>query len=198
MTTSKAPPGTAASENPIAQEGVEAALQRTFRDDLDGPREGRKSSLIMMVDDEPTTLDVLKMFLQGEGYENFVATTDSREALDLLKAENPDVVLMDLMMPHVNGLEILRSIRDDASLKHIPVLILTSSTDAETKLQALELGATDFLGKPVDPSELALRLRNTLADDGDRGSNRGHLSSDCGSSKGVGFILLPGRTTYPG
>jgi diguanylate cyclase (GGDEF)-like protein len=121
------------------------------------------SSTIMIVDDEPTTIDILEMFLQGEGYEDFVTTTDSRQALDLLRQKRPDVLLLDLMMPHVDGLEILTVIRADELLKHTPVIILTSTTDAETKIQALELGATDILAKPVDPSELALRMRNTLA-----------------------------------
>jgi diguanylate cyclase (GGDEF)-like protein len=125
--------------------------------------ESLKSATIMMVDDEPTTIDVLEAFLQGEGYSKFVTTTDSRQALDLLRSMRPDVLLLDLIMPHVGGLEILSSIRGDEALRHIPVIILTSSTDAETKLSALERGATDFLGKPVDPSELALRLRNTLS-----------------------------------
>ncbi len=69
-------------------------------------------------------------------------------------------------MPNLGGLEILSMIRNDQALQHIPVIILTSSTEEETKLEALELGATEFLGKPVDPSELALRLRNTLASQG--------------------------------
>ena len=126
------------------------------------PVEEVRAATIMMVDDEPTTIDVLEMFLQGEGYENFVRLTDSRLALEAISEQRPDVLLLDLKMPHVGGLEILQAMRDDEELRHIPVIILTSSTDAETKLQALEFGATDFLGKPVDPSELALRLRNTL------------------------------------
>ena len=125
--------------------------------------EERKSATIMMVDDEPTTIDVLEMFLQGEGYERFVALSDSRRALDVIADTRPDVVLLDLMMPEVGGLEILQAMRERQDLQRIPVVILTSSTDAETKLQALELGANDFLAKPVDPSELALRLQNTLA-----------------------------------
>ena len=130
---------------------------------IDGRLEGLKSATIMMVDDEPTTIDVLETFLEGEGYTNFVTTTDSRQTLDLVAAEKPDVLILNLVMPHVGGLEILGAIRKDEALKDTPVIILTSCTDPATKLQALKLGATDFLGKPVDPSELALRLRNTLA-----------------------------------
>ncbi len=127
-----------------------------------GSRTPFASSTIMLVDDEPTTIEILEMFLQGEGYERFVTTTDSRKAVALAKHERPDVLLLDLMMPEVGGLDVLRAIRSDEELRHLPVIILTSSTEAETKLQALELGATDLLAKPVDPSELALRLKNTL------------------------------------
>lgn len=122
-----------------------------------------RAATIMMVDDEPTTIDVLEMFLEGEGYENLIRLSDSTRALALLAERRPDVLLLDLMMPEVGGLEILRAMREDELLRRTPVLILTSSTDPATKLQALEFGATDFLAKPVDPSELALRLRNTLA-----------------------------------
>jgi diguanylate cyclase (GGDEF)-like protein len=125
--------------------------------------QSQQDSLIMLVDDEPTTLEVLQMFLEEAGYRNFLTTSDSREALGLLTSRRPDVLLLDLMMPHVGGFDILRKMRTDPTMRHVPVIMLTSSTDAQTKLTALELGATDFLGKPVDPSELALRLRNTLS-----------------------------------
>lgn len=124
--------------------------------------ESQRNALIMMVDDEPTTIEVLRMFLEDAGYRNFVTTSDSREAIGLIGSRHPDVVLLDLMMPHVGGFDILSEMRADALMRHTPVIMLTSSVDGGTKLTALELGATDFLGKPVDPSELALRLRNTL------------------------------------
>lgn len=124
--------------------------------------ESQRNALIMMVDDEPTTIEVLRMFLEDAGYRNFVTTSDSREATALIGSRHPDVVLLDLMMPHVGGFDILSAMRANALMRHTPVIMLTSSVDGGTKLTALELGATDFLGKPVDPSELALRLRNTL------------------------------------
>ncbi len=121
-----------------------------------------RDATIMMVDDEETTIDVVQMFLEDAGYTNFITTTDSTRALDIITESRPDVVLLDLKMPVVSGFDILAHMRADSSLKHIPVIILTSATDGQTKLKALELGATDFLGKPVDSSELVLRLRNTL------------------------------------
>lgn len=117
---------------------------------------------IMLVDDEPINIDVLQAYLQGEGYTNFVTTSDSEKAIDIMQHQKPDVVLLDLMMPNVSGFDILKMMRNNDTLTHIPVVILTSSDDGETKLKALQLGAMDFLSKPVDASELALRLRNTL------------------------------------
>ena len=117
---------------------------------------------IMLVDDEPINTDVLQTYLEGEGYSNFVTTSESVKAIDIMRAEKPDVVLLDLMMPDVSGFDILTMMRNDKALTYIPVVILTSSDDGETKLKALQLGAMDFLAKPVDASELALRLRNTL------------------------------------
>ena len=118
---------------------------------------------IMIVDDEEITLEVLKSFLEEAGYHKFALVEDSTTALDQLRKHRPDVLLLDVVMPEVSGFDILSALRMQPIFLHLPVIILTSSTDAETKLRALDLGATDFLAKPVDPSELALRVRNTLA-----------------------------------
>lgn len=131
--------------------------------DLDGRFKPLQSAKVMMVDDEPITSDILQAFLEDAGYRNFLLTSDPSKVLDLLIEHRPNVLLLDLMMPKVNGFDILKAMRADSRLCFIPVIVLTSSSDAETKLKALELGATDFLAKPVDSSELALRLRNTLA-----------------------------------
>ena len=111
----------------------------------------------MIVDDEPVNVKVVHKYLRDAGYVNFITTTDSTTCMETLKAEQPDIVLLDVMMPQVNGLQILEWIRADKRFKHIPVLILTASTDSTTKLSALKLGATDFLPKPVDPHELLPR-----------------------------------------
>ncbi len=124
--------------------------------------EATSKATIMIVDDESIIVDILKSVLEDAGYRSFIATTDSSSALDLLGENKPDVVLLDVNMPGVTGLDILNGMRGDESLKHIPAIVLTGATDSATKLLALGLGATDVLGKPVDPSELALRVRNTL------------------------------------
>jgi diguanylate cyclase len=122
-----------------------------------------RDAIVMMVDDEPINIEVTQIYLEEAGYSRFVSTTDATQTLALLGARRPDVLLLDLMMPAMSGFDILREMRATNILKDVPTIVLTSSSDAETKLQALELGATDFLSKPVDPSELALRVRNTLA-----------------------------------
>ncbi len=118
---------------------------------------------IMIVDDEEITLEVLQTFLEEAGYNKFALVVDSTTAMAELRKHRPDVLLLDVVMPEVSGFDILSALRLQPIFLHLPVIILTSSTDAATKLRALDLGATDFLSKPVDPSELALRVRNTLA-----------------------------------
>ena len=121
------------------------------------------ASIMMLDDDEPIMMEVVEGLLADAGYQRFIKLSDPREAIETLLREQPDVLLLDLKMPHLSGFDVLKAMREDPSLKYLPVVVLTSSTDAENKLKALEYGATDFLGKPVDPSELVLRLRNTLA-----------------------------------
>jgi diguanylate cyclase (GGDEF)-like protein len=118
---------------------------------------------VMMIDDEPILVELVRAFLEDAGYRDFRGETDPVAAMKRLRAEHPDVLLLDLMMPGMSGFDVLREVRADPVLKMMPVIVMTSASDARTKLRVLELGATDFLEKPVDPSELILRLRNTLA-----------------------------------
>ena len=120
-------------------------------------------ALVMMVDDEELLTDVIQTHLEDAGYTRFVACNEPTAALALIKARRPDVLLLDLMMPRVSGFDILAAVRGDPDLQYTPVVVLTAASDPATKLRALELGATEFLAKPVDASELVLRMRNTLA-----------------------------------
>jgi diguanylate cyclase (GGDEF)-like protein len=128
-----------------------------------GPFEAFANATVMLVDDDPLCLEVVQVFLQEAGYHKFVSTSRPTEAMRLMEQARPDVLLLDLMMPGVNGFQILAAIRGDRDLRYTPVIILTAEGDPEKKLEALDLGATDFLTKPVDPSELRLRIRNALA-----------------------------------
>lgn len=118
---------------------------------------------IMMIDDEPIMVEVVKAFLSDAGFTEFFGINDPKLAIEAIQTQRPDVLLLDLMMPGIDGFTLLKIIRNDPHLKMLPVVVLTAASDADTKLRVLELGATDFLEKPVDPSELALRVRNTLA-----------------------------------
>ena len=130
---------------------------------FDEKHQGLKNAKIMIVDDEPINIDVVQAFLEEEEYRNFVTVDDSTQAMKVLEETRPDLLLLDLMMPEVSGFDILSSVRAHPKFKHLPIIILTASTDTENKLLALDLGATDFLAKPLDQSELGLRVRNTLA-----------------------------------
>lgn len=122
----------------------------------------RLTGRIAIVDDEATNIKVLRKYLQIAGYQDFVTTTVAGDSLSLIRRDKPDVVLLDVMMPEVSGLEILQSIRAIDETRHIPIIILTAATTDDTRRQALELGATDFLAKPVEVSELLPRVRNAL------------------------------------
>ena len=125
--------------------------------------EATRKATIMIVDDEAVIVEIVKSVLEDAGYRSFIETSESTRALQLLADNKPDVVLLDIDMPEVTGLDILNGMRGDEVLKHIPAIVLTGATDAATKLLALGLGAADVLAKPIDPSELALRVRNTLS-----------------------------------
>ena len=130
---------------------------------LDKHYQGLKDARIMIVDDEPINIEVVQAFLEEEKYHDFVAVEDSTQAMQILEETRPDLLLLDLMMPEVSGFDILAAVRAHPLFQFLPVIILTASTDMENRLKALDLGATDFLAKPLDQSELGLRVRNTLA-----------------------------------
>ena len=122
-----------------------------------------KNAKIMMVDDDPLMTGLVQKYLASAGYGRFVCTNDPREAIALMTHEKPDLLLLDVLMPHLPGFELLEAVRGDVLLGATPIIILTAQTTAESKQRALQLGASDFLSKPVDPSELVLRVRNSLA-----------------------------------
>ena len=145
---------------------AEQAPARTTEPDVGPaitPFDELNDSTIMLVDDSTSTLMVVQAYLEDAGYRDFVATSDSTRAVSMVRDENPDLLLLDIRMPEVSGFDILKALRQTDETRHLPIIVLTSSDDSETKLTALRLGATDFLSKPVDPSELVLRVRNSLA-----------------------------------
>ncbi len=117
-----------------------------------------KHSRIMVVDDEQTILSLLKQTLEPEGYEVVVAA-DGRSALALLEERKPDLVLLDIMMPGLNGFQTLERIRQRSN---IPVIMLTAKCEVTTVRDTLGLGADDYVRKPFHTRELLARIRAKL------------------------------------
>jgi EAL domain-containing protein (putative c-di-GMP-specific phosphodiesterase class I)/DNA-binding response OmpR family regulator len=117
---------------------------------------------VLIVDDNAANVALLKALLRDAGLNQVITETDPRRVFGLLPVVNPDLVLLDLQMPHVNGLELLGAITRFAAGSYLPVMVLTADTSADTRNQAFELGARDFLTKPLDIVEVVLRTANLL------------------------------------
>ena len=117
---------------------------------------------ILVVDDEPLNVALLEDMLSGGGYKRVKSIRDSREALAACQEFEPDLVLLDLMMPHIDGFAILESLRSARREIFLPVIVLTADANEQTKQRALRAGATDFLLKPFDELEVLLRIANML------------------------------------
>lgn len=156
----------AVDDSPISGQfaTIDSLLESTLQDDSvpAEPQRDVSAARILIVDDEPINVKVVCRYLREAGYRNCNATNDSTTAVDLIRSEQPDLVLLDLMMPQVDGLQILKLVRQDRLLKQMPVVVLTATDDRSTKQAALELGANEFLTKPVDPTDLLPRIRNVL------------------------------------
>jgi len=121
------------------------------------------SSRLLIVDDEWANVHLLERFFREQGFTNLQTTTDSREALPLFRQFRPDIVLLDLLMPYVDGFSIMVQIgRELMADDYVPILVLTADITNVTKQRALSSGAKDFLTKPVDLTEVLLRVRNLL------------------------------------
>jgi putative two-component system response regulator len=127
---------------------------------------------ILIIDDEPVNVALLEDILIENEYARFESITDSKQALTTAKTFQPDLILLDLMMPPPDGFAILEALRSEIEETFLPVVILTADTNEESKRRSLEAGATDFLLKPFDHVEVGLRIRNLLK------SRRAHLLLD--------------------
>jgi putative two-component system response regulator len=118
---------------------------------------------ILIVDDEPPNVLLLERILERAGYTNLRGITDSREALAAFAAFNPDIVLLDLHMPHLDGFAVMSALQPAlANGGYLPILVLTADVSAETKGRALSRGAKDFVVKPFEQTEVLLRIANLL------------------------------------
>lgn len=116
---------------------------------------------ILIVDDEPFNLDILEQELTDQGY-TIEKATDGAEALQKVQAFAPDVILLDYMMPRMNGIEVVERLRKDERYKAIPVILLTAKGSQEDKARGLDAGADDYIVKPFEPVELLARVRSMM------------------------------------
>ncbi|MCK5706359.1 MAG: response regulator [Candidatus Aureabacteria bacterium] len=116
------------------------------------------SKKILIVDDEEYIVKMLELKLKEDGFECFSCTT-TKEGIKAAKTFMPDLILMDIMMPNVNGLEATEILKSSEETKHIPILILSAKSMEEDQEKARELGADGFLSKPILPQKLLVKIR---------------------------------------
>jgi DNA-binding response OmpR family regulator len=116
------------------------------------------SQMILVVEDDPKIVHLLRMYLEREGY-GVATAADGRDALDASGRVHPSLIILDLMLPHVDGLEVCRRLRASSD---VPVLILTARVDELDKLVGLSLGADDYVTKPFSPREVVARVKTIL------------------------------------
>lgn len=129
---------------------------------------------VLVVDDEPDTLELIGFNLKSAGYE-VVTASDGAEALRKARSTAPDLVILDLMLPEIDGLHVCKLLQGDPATARIPILMLTAKAAEVDRILGLELGARDYVTKPFSPRELLLRIRNLLSQgDADSGEKTTH------------------------
>src|SRR5436190_9067641 len=116
---------------------------------------------ILVSDDEPDLLELVEFNLKKDGYETIVAK-NGQSGLDIAKKHLPDLIILDIMMPGLDGLEVCRELRADARTRQIPMIMLTAKSAEADRIVGLELGADDYVTKPFSPRELVARVRALL------------------------------------
>ena len=117
---------------------------------------------ILLVDDSPTAILWQRLILEDDPYEILVAN-DGEEGVRVAKAERPDLVLLDVMMPRMNGFETLRALRSESTLRNTPVLMVTTRSEMTNVMEGFESGCNEYITKPVDRTELLAKVRSYLA-----------------------------------
>jgi class 3 adenylate cyclase len=115
----------------------------------------------LIVDDNPTNVEVLRVRLNAQGYE-LVTAADGEEALAKVRESEPDLVLLDVMMPKLDGISVVKQLKQDSKLRFIPVILVTAKADTRDVVAGLEAGGDDYLTKPVEQSALVARVRSLL------------------------------------
>jgi two-component system alkaline phosphatase synthesis response regulator PhoP len=128
---------------------------------VEPPQHTDEAPTVLVVDDEEDLLSLLKYNLEQEGFQTVLAR-DGVEGLDAAREEVPDLIILDIMMPRMNGIEVCRRLRKDAHLRTIPILMLTARTEEEDQVEGLDVGADIYLGKPVSISVIISQSKALL------------------------------------
>lgn len=120
------------------------------------------SSKILIIDDQAMMLKLMSHPLEQEGF-TIITAMSGVEALQKIQSEQPDLVILDVMLPDINGIDVCRRIRQVLHLTDLPIIILSGQTELSAKIQGLEAGADEYVTKPVDPKEMAVRVKSLLA-----------------------------------
>ncbi|MCK9607479.1 MAG: response regulator [Methylomonas sp.] len=118
-------------------------------------------ALVLVIDDDPFNLKLFDALLKAKGYDTLTCER-GKDALWLASERRPDIILLDIMMPEMDGFEVARRLKSSRETANIPLIMITSLEDNQSRLKALEMGAEEFLNKPIDPTELAIRVKNLL------------------------------------
>lgn len=129
---------------------------------------------VLVVDDDKNICEVIKMYLENSGY-NVRVANDGREAQEMFSSYKPDLVLLDVMLPYIDGIDVLKWIRKDSET---PVIMITAKGETFDKVLGLELGADDYMVKPFEPKELLARVKAVLRRYTSEGDNRETLTFD--------------------
>ena len=122
-----------------------------------------RSAKILVVDDEPHVLAIIEAALKSGGYSRVTSTTRSAEVVDVYRTQGPDLIILDMNMPGVHGMDILEELHEVVpDEEYLPILVVTGDQNVDRKLSALAWGAKDFLAKPFEVPELLLRVRMLL------------------------------------
>src|SRR6185295_17704954 len=116
---------------------------------------------VLIVDDDPDIVRLVSYNLSHAGYEVQTATT-GRKALELVQKQPPDLIVLDLMLPELDGMEVCRTLRQQTPSRRIPILMLTTRNEEIDRVVGFELGADDYVSKPFSPRELVLRVKSIL------------------------------------
>lgn len=121
-----------------------------------------RKARILIVDDEEGNIDLLQRLLSREGFSHVESTTDAREAAPLYVRQRPDLILLDLHMPHLTGLEVMAQLNEIAESTYLPIIILSGDLSREARRECLSRGAKDFVNKPFQSDEILLRIKTLL------------------------------------